>query len=548
MAWGDFYDPSAISASYGMSPGQIYQKAVSDWNAKPFADRAALRGWRMFQQDDGSFMLRNASDDTYSQGEQSSFYSDKGLPIGDWDSREFVDKYRIFPLLGKYNGNTDYNDATVASQGKGSLNDFLNFVGGGYGGQLVNDPILGQVYVPNNRSAFDPYRDFAHHDRGFVNNFFDSGGGVAALAGGIGALAGGAAIGGGSMFDSSLPAWAGGVETAPLAGDILSGGSAITNLYGGTSLADLGLSGLNLASGSSWMPSSVSDWITKQITSPSNAFKLANYLSGSGGGTGGKNMTTQSTQSTDSIWNDILGLGAKSIPSLLAWNYVQNLPKPDISQYQSLINRAGDMSGPLGQYDINTGTGRDALTSSLASRGVSGSSFGDQALTTYNTQRDIGRGALGYSGLGTQGQLLNSMNSNIINNNKNSTDFLGRLLGGVGGAFGTGADGNKTATDYLTSLAKKAFPGVFGGSDEDYMKALSFIPNSTTGVDMTGFADNDYLNNLFSYSTTPLNFTNPLNDGLTLGTYGIGTYNPLSNWLTDGVDNGMSTLSNLWGW
>ena len=239
-------------------------------------------------------------------------------------------------------------------------------------------------------------------------------------------------------------------------------------------------------------------------------------------------MTTQTTGST---WDDLLGLGAKTIPSLLAYNYFQNLPKPDTGQYQTLINKAGDMSGPLGQYDLNTATGRGTLNSSLSQRGVSGSSFGDQALTNYDTTRDIGRGSLGFSGIGTAGQLLNGMNNTIVGNNKNSTDFLGRMLGGIG----NGVSPTTGTSNILSDLYKQVFGGnslpTGGGSLPDLSGLLS------------GASNTDWINSLFSNGAV-----DPVNDGLTLGTSGIGTNNPLTNWLTGGATDGMANLSNLWGW
>lgn len=145
----------------------------------------------------------------------------------------------------------------------------------------------------------------------------------------------------------------------------------------------------------------------------------------------------QSGQSGQS--GGLLGAAASALPSYLAYQYANNLQQPNIAAYTDLYNKAGDTSGILGMYDINTGLGRNQLNSSLTARGVSGSSFGDQALTNYNTQRDLGRGSLGYQGIGTQLNALTGGNNALLAQNKIKTDLLGRALGGAGSAISQSA-------------------------------------------------------------------------------------------------------------
>lgn len=161
--------------------------------------------------------------------------------------------------------------------------------------------------------------------------------------------------------------------------------------------------------------------------------------------TGGQPGGQQSTM------DRLLGLAGGAAANWGALNYANNLTQPNIGAYTELYNKAGDTSGILGQYDINTGIGRNNLTTSLESRGVLGSSFGDQALTNYNTQRDIGRGALGYQGIGTQLNALSGGNTMQIAQNKIKTDLLGRALGGVGNSI-TG--GQPSSFSDLSALLK----------------------------------------------------------------------------------------------
>lgn len=221
---------------------------------------------------------------------------------------------------------------------------------------------------------------------------------------------------------------------------------------------------------------------------PNGLSQLSKLVSVTGGAdsTGANNMAT--TQNSSFPWGDLFNVGAQTVPSILAWNYFNNLEKPDTQSYKSLFTRAGDMSGPLGMYDINTGLGREKLTSSLNQRNVMGSSFGDQSLANYDTQRDLGRGALSYSGIGTQGTLLNNMNTNIAANNKNTTDFLGRTLGGIGGALGTNIrtdpitglpiSGSNSYTN-LGNWAGSKLSSLFGGTSSSITGSNSTIDPTT---------------------------------------------------------------------
>jgi hypothetical protein len=192
MSWGDYYDPKSIAASSGMSPDAIYNKAMSDWYAMPIEDRLKSRGYVFTMDDTGGTW-------TAPDGSIAGVGTDGPIPnwqdqAAAWDPRQFVDQYRILPLSGKYNGNIDYTDASVAPQGAGNLNQWLSFVTNGTGGTIYTDKSGDKWFVPKDPSTLDPYRDFAPHSGGWltdtINNFVGSGGLVAALAGGIGGLSG----------------------------------------------------------------------------------------------------------------------------------------------------------------------------------------------------------------------------------------------------------------------------------------------------------------------------------------------------------------------
>lgn len=109
-------------------------------------------------------------------------------------------------------------------------------------------------------------------------------------------------------------------------------------------------------------------------------------LSQSGGGLGGL-FGNQSP----------FDLAARSAPGLLALNYANNQSPFDTSKLESLYNEAGSdpfYNPNLLSYDLQSGQGRNKLTSSLTRRGVMGSSFGNFDLGSYDALRDLGRSSL----------------------------------------------------------------------------------------------------------------------------------------------------------
>lgn len=172
----------------------------------------------------------------------------------------------------------------------------------------------------------------------------------------------------------------------------LSGGDIGTGAL--SSAFNLG-GGASIGSGGGFL-----DSILKAITpGPGDLTKLLLGTNASGG-----------SNSIFDLFGDkgLLGTGLGAAPALAAINYAKNTSPFDTSRLESLYSQF-DPSAQAFQYDTNTGLGRERLTSNLARRGVSGSSFGNADLTNFNTTRDLGRQALLNQGVGTQANIATSI-------------------------------------------------------------------------------------------------------------------------------------------
>ena len=164
-----------------MAWGDLYERMKSEWHSCSLEDRLRRRGWSWHAADDGpAYWERPVPGGEGFLSAQSFIGEDNDagavdkylagdLSAGGWKPRDFVEKYRVLPLDDPYSGNGTYDDARVASQGRGDLKQFLSYVGGdpdwqaGTGGEIIHDQALGRVWVPNDRyrDSFDPYRDFS---------------------------------------------------------------------------------------------------------------------------------------------------------------------------------------------------------------------------------------------------------------------------------------------------------------------------------------------------------------------------------------------------
>lgn len=257
-------------------------------------------------------------------------------------------------------------------------------------------------------------------------------GAAAAGAGGAVAGAGGGATANGflaqQLVNAGVP-----VETANSIALAQQAGSTASTV---SSLADGGVNsgGLDGALGDSAanytaglgennpLTTSGGNWYDSLLSTGGNYLKslLGNALTGATG-TGG---------SGGSWLNNVAAIA----PSLAAINYARNQDPFDTSRLTQVYDQFKPESRAF-QYDVNTGLGRDSLTSSLSRRGVSGSSFGDQSLTNFNTFRDLGRRSLIDQGLSSQAGVAGQILSADVESRKSKNDLYGRALLALAGGL-----------------------------------------------------------------------------------------------------------------
>lgn len=130
----------------------------------------------------------------------------------------------------------------------------------------------------------------------------------------------------------------------------------------------------------------------------------------------------------------LLSRGLAAAPILAAINNAKNQTGADTGQLDSVYNQFNP-SALAGQYDQNTADSRAVLAANLARRGVSGSSFGNADMTSFDTTRDLGRSQLIQGGLGTQAQIAGTSLNAKIASQKNQNDLYGRSLLALGSVF-----------------------------------------------------------------------------------------------------------------
>jgi hypothetical protein len=159
--------------------------------------------------------------------------------------------------------------------------------------------------------------------------------------------------------------------------------------------------------------------------------KLGNSLKSLfGGGSGGGFNLSKLLPGGRDLFGSTLALA----PSLAAINYAKNQGPFDISKLDAAYSQV-DPNSLAREYDINTDLGRNDLVSSLTSRGVIGSSFGDQSLTNFNTSRDIGRKSLLTSGAATQANIASQILNAQIKEREQKNNLYGRALLALSGGL-----------------------------------------------------------------------------------------------------------------
>jgi hypothetical protein len=155
------------------------------------------------------------------------------------------------------------------------------------------------------------------------------------------------------------------------------------------------------------------------------------------GGLGGlKNLFAPVDEGMNDLFgNDWGAKAAGSIPILAAMDYAKSQSPFDTSRLESTYNQF-DPSALAYEYDQNTARGRDSLTSGLQSRGVMGSSFGNNDITNFQTSRDLGRRSLVNQGLAARGGLASSILDAQVKERALKNDLYGRSLMALGNVLG----------------------------------------------------------------------------------------------------------------
>lgn len=159
-----------------------------------------------------------------------------------------------------------------------------------------------------------------------------------------------------------------------------------------------------------------------------NLSGLGSLFSGLGSGLsgllGGAGTTGNGT-------NSLLALA----PILAAIQYARQQGPFDTSRLTGLADRYNPDAMAY-QYDRNTELQRGQLNSSLADRGVMGSSFGNMDITNFNTNRELGRGALisqaSLGGADIAQKILQAQ----IEERKQKNQMYGSALYSLGNVFG----------------------------------------------------------------------------------------------------------------
>jgi hypothetical protein len=132
--------------------------------------------------------------------------------------------------------------------------------------------------------------------------------------------------------------------------------------------------------------------------------------------------------------SSLLGSALSAAPVLAAINYARNQSPFDTSRLTSAYDRI-DPNALTFQYDQNTGLGREALVIDLNRRGVTGSSFGDQSVTSYNTNRELGRNALLTTGATASADIAGKILNAQVQERQLKNQLYGSALNALGNIF-----------------------------------------------------------------------------------------------------------------
>lgn len=177
----------------------------------------------------------------------------------------------------------------------------------------------------------------------------------------------------------------------------------------------------------------------------SGAASTAGSLFGTGGNTGGLFGSLFGTGgNTGGLFSSLFGNGgmgsffdkaAASAPVLAAIQYARNQSPLDTGKLEGLYGSFDPNALAFG-YDQNTVAGRESLTSGLTSRGVMGSSFGNNDITNFNTTRDLGRSALVNQGMGQRADIAKAIMDANFKSQQLKNNLYGSSLLALGNVFG----------------------------------------------------------------------------------------------------------------
>lgn len=277
----------------------------------------------------------------------------------------------------------------------------------------------------------------------------------AALLGGAGptleaaAAAGGAGLGGaGSSIGSNMGFFSdilGNGFTDIFSSGAIDSGGIMTGAFGDPIVSG-GQMGLGIGGEAPWwesIPSATSQWFDIPTTTGGESFlgglSMNDVLSGAKslwGGVQGLGGMLGGAQNVGSLLggDSIFGKVASAAPSIAALAYANNQGDFDTSRLESLYGAYNPEASAF-EYDQNTATGRQRLNDSLTNRGVSGSSFGNYDINSFNTNRELGREALINQSVGNSANIANMILNADIKNRAIKNDLIGRALSGVGGSL-----------------------------------------------------------------------------------------------------------------
>lgn len=177
--------------------GDLYNQAVSSWNAQSLNDQMAAAGWYPSIDDSGNVSWHDVNGNPapiFGDWSNAAANAEFSKQQSAFNSQDWFNQQGIIPVSGRFDPNIreGIQDAVAQKYGFPNYDAMLRYTTGS--GQYVNDPSLGLLWVPNNKNYQTWNRSYVgalnQSIRDPITSFVDRGGLVAALASGIGGLSG----------------------------------------------------------------------------------------------------------------------------------------------------------------------------------------------------------------------------------------------------------------------------------------------------------------------------------------------------------------------